>query len=128
MLYVSFFKLVLHMVNRQFRACGEVYRPRERAAAVVRARMTPRALRLGHPARPAPTKAPQAIFIAGESRLGAKKCALCADETLKRRVRERKTQVWTQNDEEEESPSIHQKGSALSQWHLAVRVPCVPNS
>ena len=109
MLYVSCFYLVLHLVNRQLRACGEVSRPRERAAAVVRARMTPRALRLGHAARPAPTKAPRqrAILRAGESRLGAKKCALCADETLKRRVRERKTQVWTQNDEEEEFPFIH---------------------
>ena len=57
MLYVSCFKLVLYLVNRQFRAFGEVYRPRKRAAAVVRARMSPRALRLRHPAGPAPTKA-----------------------------------------------------------------------
>ena len=45
------------MVNRQSRARGEVSRPRERVTAVVRARPTPRAPRLGHTARPAPTKA-----------------------------------------------------------------------
>ena len=54
-----------------------------------------------------PNEGLQAIFRASESRLGAKKCALCADETLKQRVRERKTQVWTHNDEEEEFPFIH---------------------
>ena len=78
-----------------------------------------------------PNEGFKAMFGTGASRRGAKGCALCADETPTGRVRERKTQGWTKNDEGQECLSYTKwglpchSGTLLYVFHVFQRAEIV---